>query len=180
MSDDKPIIKATTPHSNKYDTKIDVYTSDPRGPHESIHIAVDSESKSAHIIDTTNGDTEHTDVKCYLTSACIKHFQDHFDDNCYELNILRWFRDNIVTKKDIKHYYEIAPIIVETINNEKQKDLIYDYIYDNIVDYCVEQIENGNYIAAYNRYKSSILTLEEHFAKPVLEQRLIKVLKLSI
>ena len=50
MSDDKPIIKATTPHSNKYDTKIDVYTSDPRGPHESIHIAVDSESKSAHIL----------------------------------------------------------------------------------------------------------------------------------
>lgn len=31
MSDDKPIIKATTPHSNKYDTKIDVYTSDSRG-----------------------------------------------------------------------------------------------------------------------------------------------------
>ena len=40
--------------------------------------------------------------------------------------------------------------------------------------------ENGNYIAAYNRYKSSILTLEEHFARPVLEQRLIKVLKLSV
>ena len=55
MADDKPIIKATTPNSNKYDTKIDVYTSDPKGPHESIHIAVDSDSKSAHIIDTTNG-----------------------------------------------------------------------------------------------------------------------------
>ena len=51
MSNDKPIIKATTPNSSKYDTKVDVYTSDPRGPHESIHIAVDSDSKSAHIID---------------------------------------------------------------------------------------------------------------------------------
>ena len=29
MADDKPIIKATTPNSDKYDTKIDVYTSDP-------------------------------------------------------------------------------------------------------------------------------------------------------
>lgn len=53
MENDKPIIKAITSSSSKYDTKIDVYTSDPRGPHESIHIAVDSDSKSAHIIDTT-------------------------------------------------------------------------------------------------------------------------------
>lgn len=30
MADDKPIIKTTNPNSNKYDTKIDVYTSDPR------------------------------------------------------------------------------------------------------------------------------------------------------
>lgn len=27
MANDKPIIKATTPKSSKYDTKIDVYTS---------------------------------------------------------------------------------------------------------------------------------------------------------
>lgn len=36
---------------------------------------------------------------CYLTSACMRHFQDEFDDNCYELSILRWFRDNFVSKK---------------------------------------------------------------------------------
>ena len=30
MADDKPIIKATTPNSSKYDTKVDVYTSDPK------------------------------------------------------------------------------------------------------------------------------------------------------
>lgn len=60
MANEKPIIKATTPNSDKYGTKIDVYTSDSKGPHESIHIAVDSDSKSAHIIDTTSGNTEHT------------------------------------------------------------------------------------------------------------------------
>ncbi len=177
MADDKPIIKATTPNSNKYDTKIDVYTSDPKGPHESIHIAVDSDSKSAHIIDTTNGSTEHTDVKCYLTSACMKYFQENFDDNCYELTVLRWFRDNFVSKEDIEHYYEVAPIIVETINKEEKSDVIYNYIYDNIVDYCVEQIKQGNYDKAYNRYKNSVLTLEEQFAKPYLQQKFIKVLK---
>lgn len=116
--EDKPLIKATTPNSNKYDTKIDVYTSDPRGPHESIHIAVDNDLKSAHIIYTTNVGTEHTDVKCYLTSACMKYLQGNFDDNCYELAVLRWFRDIFVSKEDIEHYYEVVPIIVETINKD--------------------------------------------------------------
>lgn len=180
MENDKPIIKATTPNSDKYDAKIDVYTSDPKGPHESIHIAVDSDSKSAHIIDTTNGSTEHTDIKCYLTTACMRYFQNQFDDNCYELSVLRWFRDNFVSKEDIKHYYEVAPIIVESINKEEKSDIIYDYIYDNIVDYCVEQIEKGNYDQAYSRYKNSVLTLEEQFARPALEKRLVKALKLSI
>ena len=179
MTDDKPIIKATAPNSSKYDTKVDVYTSDPRGPHKSIHIAIDSDSKSAHIIDTTNGSTEHTDIKCYLTSACMKYFQNQFDDNCYELTILRWFRDNFVSKEDIEHYYEIAPIIVENINREEKNDIIYNYIYDNVVDYCVEQIEHGNYDAAYSRYKNSVLILEEQFAKPALTNKFVKTLKLQ-
>ena len=128
MADDKPIIIATTPNSKKYDTKIDVYTKDPKGPHESIHIAVDSDSKSAHIIDTTNGSTEHTDVKCYLTSACMKYFQENFDDNCYELTVLRWFRDNFVSKEDVIHYYEVAPIVVEKINASSDSKKIYTCI----------------------------------------------------
>lgn len=100
MTDEKPIIKATTPNSKKYDTKIDIYTDDPREKHESIHIAIDSDDKSAHIIDTTNGDTEHTDIKCYLTTACMRHFKENFDDNCYELQVLRWFRDNFISERN--------------------------------------------------------------------------------
>lgn len=94
--DNKPIIKASTPNSKKHDTKIDIYTSDSKGPHDSIHIAVDSDTKTAHIIDTTNGDTEHTDVGCYLTTACMRHYNKNFDDNCEELSTLRWFRDKVV------------------------------------------------------------------------------------
>ena len=85
-----------------------------------------------------------------------------------------------MSKKDKEHYYEIAPIIVESINNEEKANIIYDYIYDNIVDYCVEQIEQGHYDKAYSRYKSSVLTLEEQFARPALEKRLVKSLKLGI
>ena len=115
-----------------------------------------------------------------MTSACMKYFQESFDDNCYELTILRRFRDNFVSKEDIEYYYEVAPIIVENINNEEKSDIIYNYIYDNIVDYCVMQIEQGNYDKAYSRYKSSVLTIEEQFAKPLLQQRFIKALKRTI
>ena len=74
----------------------------------------------------------------------------------------------------------MAPIIVENINNEEKSDIIYNYIYDNIVDYCVEQIEQGNYEMAYNRYKNSILVLERQFTKSILTTRLIKTLKYQI
>lgn len=155
---------------------IDVYSGDPKGEHTSIHINIDTNTGKGTIVDTTGGSKETTDTKCYLTSACMKYFQEKFDDNCYELTVLRWFRDNFVSKEDIKHYYKVAPVIVETINNEEKRDIIYDYIYDNIVDYCVEQIENGNYVAAYNRYKNSILILEEQFARPVHQTRLVRSL----
>lgn len=108
----------------------------------------------------------------------MKYMQDKFDDNCYELIVLRWFRDNFVFKEDIKHYYETAPIIVSSINKEEKADLIYNYIYDNVVDYCVRQIENGNYEEAYSRYKNSILVLEEQFARKTLEESFVKTLRL--
>lgn len=92
---------------------------------------------------------------------------------------MRWFRDNFLSKDDIEHYYEVALIIAEAINNEENFNIIYDYIYDSIVDYCVKQIEQWNYETAYNRYKNIVLSLEEKFARTVLEQRLVKTLKLG-
>lgn len=168
MADDKPIIKATTPNSSKYDTKIDVYTSDPKGPHESIHIAVDSDSKSAHIIDTTNGSTEHTDVKCYLTTACMKHYMDEFDDNCYYLDILRWFRDNYVSLEDKKEYYNIAPKVVETINELENSNEVYNQIYYKVIQLCVRLIEYGRYDEAYCIYKENVLDLQNRYVKKLV------------
>ena len=167
-ADDKPIIKATTPNSSKYDTKIDVYTSDPKGPHESIHIAVDSDSKSAHIIDTTNGSTEHTDVKCYLTTACMKHYMDEFDDNCYYLDILRWFRDNYVSLEDKKEYYSIAPKVVETINELENSNEMYNQIYYKVIQLCVRLIEYGRYDEAYCIYKENVLDLQNKYVKKLV------------
>jgi len=99
-----------------------------------------------------------------------------FDDNCEELSILRWFRDNFVNKEDINHYYEIAPIIVEEINKLDENDKLYEYIYNTIIQSCVNAIKKGNYDFAYQKYKTSILVLEEQFVKPVLHQKFIRIL----
>ena len=172
-------IDAHTDKSGK--DHVSFYDEDPSdSSHSSIHVNWDSETGKGSIVDTTSGDKESTDISCFLTTACMRHFQDKFDDNCYELRVLRWFRDNFISQKDIEYYYKIAPIIVETINKEEKAEIIYDYIYDNVVDYCVEQIEQGNYEAAYSRYKNSFLTLEEQFAKPALINKFVKTLKLRI
>lgn len=41
-------------------------------------------------------------------------------------------------KEDIEHYYKVVLMIVASINEEEKSDVVYDCIYDNIVDYCVE------------------------------------------
>lgn len=183
--------------ANKYENKegvhIDVHTDkngkdhvsfydkNPKDPsHSSIHVNWDSKTGKGTIIDNTSGSKESTDVSCYLTSACMKHYLGNFKDNCYELTVLRWFRDNYVSKEDIDHYYRIAPIIVKAIEQEEKKDIIYDYIYDNVVDACVTAIENGDYKFAYDRYKSSILSFEETFAKPELQRNLVYSLQKKI
>ena len=185
MSNENDKVIKVTEYGDKKDNgksgaKIDVYSSDPKnGPHDSIHIKVDTDNKTYEAVTKINGNKESSSGGCYLISACMKYFQEKFDDNCYELKVLRCFRDSIVSKEDIEHYYEVAPIIVETIDQEQKSSIIYDYIYHNIVDYCVQQIEQGNYEIAYNRYKNSVLILEEQFAKPALTNRFVKTLKLK-
>lgn len=180
VNDKGVIIKINTGKNGN--DHISFYGGDVDKPHDAAHVNVNYDKKSW---DSTTHSPDKKDTSsgtggCYLTSACMKYFQEKFDDNCYELTVLRWFRDNFGSKEDIEHYYEIAPIIVEAINKDEKSSIVYDYIYDNIVDYCVKQIELGNYEEAYNRYKNSTLVLEEQFAKPILVDRTIKTLKFKI
>lgn len=171
-------IKASTSSSGK--TKIDFYDSCPaeNENHKTIHINYDENTGRGTITDTTSGKTETTDIKCFLTTACMKRMEQHFDDGCYELLVLRWFRDNFVSPKDIKHYYTIAPQIVKEINKISNCNDIYINIYENIIKVCVNAINNDNYTLAYETYKKGILNLEIEFVRPVLGQRLVRTLKL--
>ena len=70
-----------------------------------------------------------------------------------------------------------APIIVEAINQNKECYEIYQAIYYRVIKECVDAINKGDYDFAYQRYKDSILELEELYARPILEQRLVLSLK---
>jgi len=105
---------------------VNIYSNDPREEHTSIHINIDTNSGKGTIIDTTSGEKESTDTQCYLTTACMRHMALNFDDNCEELTILRWFRDKYVSKEDIKHYYNTAPIVVAAINEVEDNNKIYN------------------------------------------------------
>lgn len=169
-----------TEYGNKKGAKIDIYSPDSRTKtHNSVHVKVDTEKKTFETVTKIDGKKESSSGSCYLTTACMKHFQDEFDDNCHELTVLRWFRDIFVSKEDIELYYEVAPTIVENIDALDDNDKIYEYVYSNIVEACVKAIENGDYDFAYNRYKSSVLALNEQFGEKEKEQKTGFVKKLG-
>ena len=169
-----------TGHGDK--VSYSIYNKNPSSPnHESIHINYNTKTGKGNIVESNgSGGKSTTGIGCSLTTSCMEHLKDKFDDNCYELTVLRWFRDNFVSQEDIEHYYKTAPIIVEAINRTENNDMIYDYIYDNVVNACVSAIEQGDYEFAYNRYKCSILSFEETFARPLLEERIVKTLRKTI
>lgn len=170
-----------TPFSDGSGYKYDYYDKSPYGnaPHNSTYIKSDlNENWSRTDNDRDNGSQDRSSGSgCYLTTACMLHMQEDFDDNCNELMTLRWFRDNFVSKEDIKYYYEVAPVIVNRINSISDNSKIYTWIYEHIVNPCVIAIKQGNYEFAYNRYKNSILALEEQFVKILPEKEPQKILK---
>ena len=179
VNDEGVEIKVSTDKNGK--DHIDIYDSCPaeNPDHGSIHINYDSDTGKGTIVDTTSGEKETTDTSCYLTTACMRNLKNNFDDQCYQLDILRWFRDKFVSQEDKEHYYEIAPIIVNEIEKSNNKDNVYKYIYDNVVLYCVRKIEDENFDEAYSRYKNSVLALENQFVKSVKQQPHVKKLILS-
>ena len=172
-----------TPYSNGQGYKFDYYDRDTYGneKHSTVHVTSDLNENWDKIEKDINGHkTTSSGSGCYLTTACMENAKENFDDNCYELTILRWFRDNFVSEQDIAHYYQTAPIIVNAIDRENDSNRIYKQIYQEVIAKCVNAIENENYDFAYERYQNSILALEEKYAKPLLGQKLVKVLKKSL
>ncbi|MBR3059841.1 MAG: hypothetical protein IKG89_04435 [Oscillospiraceae bacterium] len=103
---------------------------------------------------------------CFLTSACVEAMG--LPDDCYELNILRSFRDNYLKSMpsgsaEIEAYYQISPRIVAEIHKKDNAFTILSSLYENLVRPCVKMIENGDYSDAYGLYKATICGLEREY-----------------
>ena len=88
--------------------------------------------------------------------------------NCYYLDILRWFRDNFVSKEDKKEYYEVAPKVVETLDSLDNANEVYNQIYTKVIQVCVRLIEYGRYDEAYEIYKDNVLDLQNKFVRKLV------------
>lgn len=148
-------------------THISFYDKPVNEPHSGIHVNVDkgcdSYNAKYHDEDSKDDDDTSHSGRCYLTTACMKHYADVFTDDCHELSVLRTFRDEHVNQTDIAYYYNIAPRIVAAINALPNCDFIYDKLYHSIVEPCIVAIENKDFESAYNKYKMSVLELETEF-----------------
>lgn len=105
---------------------------------------------------------------CFITTACVEHKK--LSDDCYELNVLRTYRDNYLKsfaegRKDVEIYYKIAPLIVRKINASKDANDIYEEIYKDLIVTCVNFIEHEKYKEAYMTYKKYVMYLYEKFCK---------------
>lgn len=107
------------------------------------------------------GPTKKSD--CFLTSACVEYLGK--PDDCEELTKLRSFRDGYLKareggKKLIEEYYQIAPLIVEKINQSNERDKHYAYIYETVQN-CLTYIDEGKDEKALELYKAMVVCLKE-------------------
>lgn len=102
---------------------------------------------------------------CFITTACVKSMG--LPDDCYELKILRRFRDKYVGnlangKSVIERYYFLAPQIIKAINKRKDRSRVYDSIYIKISQACT-LIEMGQEKRAFRLYSDTVKELSLRF-----------------
>jgi len=105
---------------------------------------------------------------CFVTTAICEILDK--DDNCYELETLRKFRDQVLLRDEnlksiVSEYYEISPSIVHTLTSLHFKKEFSRYLLHNHVRKIVKEIESNNNIEAINSY---MLMLKEIMEKKIM------------
>lgn len=103
---------------------------------------------------------------CYITTAVCDSLGKA--DNCYELNLLREYRDNYLIHTEageeiVQKYYDIAPTIVKRISREEKADEIYQNIWDEYLKPCVSFIEDGKCEECREKYTEMVHSLQKKY-----------------
>lgn len=102
---------------------------------------------------------------CYITTAVCQYLGK--EDDCHELQTLRWFRDNWLKLQPngdyyIQLYYKTAPEILTAINSDSAKDRIFKELNTTILS-AVDHIESQKFDKAFLIYKSMVSNLLDHY-----------------
>jgi len=104
---------------------------------------------------------------CFITEAVTAAGGQ---DNGEELNMLRWFRDNILAANPqgqalIQEYEMMAPMVVEAISMRPDALQLFQQIKTEFIDQAVEAVKTGNYKAALEIYAQMIAFVEPFAAE---------------
>lgn len=107
---------------------------------------------------------------CFLTTACVNYAG--LPDDCFELQTLRNFRDNYLASTAegqdlIELYYREAPIIVDFINSDQQRELILHGILETVRE-CVDYICSKRPHDALICYKKMYQRLRNKYIQKIL------------
>lgn len=107
-----------------------------------------------------------SDEGCFITTAICESMNK--PDDCYELNLLREFRDSYLLSTPegqelVSKYYRIAPSIVYQIDKSMDANEIYSHVYSGYLKHVIEYIEIKEYHKAIRVYKEMVNHLEAAF-----------------
>lgn len=103
---------------------------------------------------------------CYITTAvCASR---HQSDDCYELTLLRGYRDEYLMrtqagKRVVARYYDVAPTIVSRINRQKNAPEIYEEIYQKWLSQCIKLIESNSLDECQTVYTDMVESLQKKY-----------------
>lgn len=103
---------------------------------------------------------------CYITTAVCESLGK--GDNCYELNVLRDYRDNYLLntadgKSLVDNYYDIAPTIVRRIDKCQDSDSIYADLWKSYINPCIKLIEDNRKEECTDLYKDMVIDLQKKY-----------------
>lgn len=101
---------------------------------------------------------------CYITTAVCESRQK--PDDCYELSLLRSFRDDYLMQSAegeamVQEYYNVAPTIVKHIGKRADAEEIYEEIWQQYLSPCIRLIESDQKEECVNLYRHMVYELKD-------------------
>ncbi len=103
---------------------------------------------------------------CYITTAACQY--RGMEDDCEELDLLRAYRDTYMMSRPeggqlILDYYDVAPSIVKHINSREDAGQIYDDLWNEYINVCIEDIREGKYEECLERYSDMVMNMKKKY-----------------